>query len=110
MAAASQNDAGDRPRFRVSDAVAVPLRGMLLRLKVVEGSPRMSALRKGRPLRVIAPDGDERVVTIRDFATTGGRPTQERLDTFGELDVVVSAEDGLGDDRPIEIGWYAAPD
>lgn len=93
--------------FRVSDAVAVPLRGMLLRLKRVSGQPKMSALKKGSNLRLIAPDGREREVTIVDYSTTGGRATQERLDRTGELDVVISAEDAMRDGEVVEIGWNA---
>ncbi len=94
-------------RFRVSDAVAVPLRGMLLRLRRIEGQPSMKQLRKGSKLRLIAPDGSERDITIVDYSTTGGRATQERLDRTGELDIVISPDDALVDDTPVEIGWFA---
>ncbi len=93
--------------FRVSDAVAVPLRGMLLRLKLVDGQASMSDLKKGGQLRLVSPEGDERRVTIKDFSTTGGRATQERLDAYHELDVVIPAEDAVRDDVPVEIGWTA---
>lgn len=103
---ASRNESNG-VRFRVSDAVAVPLRGMLLRLRRVEGRPSMKRLAKGSKLHLVAPDGTERDVTIVDYSATGGRATQERLDRTGELDVVISAEDAIADDTPVEIGWYA---
>ena len=39
-------------RFRVSDAVQVPLRGMLLRLRLNEGAPSVKDLAVGRTLRL----------------------------------------------------------
>lgn len=100
--------AGNRPRFRVSDAVAIPRRGMLLRLRRVAGRPEIRNFKPGRSLTLIAPDGMERVVKIMDLSETGGRQTQDRLDTIGELDLVVDIGSALADDIPVEIGWHAA--
>ncbi len=95
-------------RFRVSDAFEVPLRGTMLRLKTLDGTPRIKDVSPGRRLQVIAPDGQQREVTVLGHAVTGGRQTQERLDRVRELDIVISSEDaGTGADR-IEIGWIAA--
>jgi hypothetical protein len=91
--------------FRVSDVLQVPLRGYLLRLKVTDGTPRMKDLRRGRWLRMRSPEGEERTVRLMDFSTVGGRPTQERLDTARELDVVVPPDDVVVDGRRIDIGW-----
>lgn len=93
--------------FRVSDALAVPLRGWLLRLRLLEGSPSMKLLAPGRRITLVSPDGTRRDVTIVAHSVTGGRATQERLNTYGELDVVISAEDaGRGGNR-VGIGWTA---
>ncbi|HEX6938120.1 MAG TPA: hypothetical protein VF158_01815 [Longimicrobiales bacterium] len=92
-------------RFRVSDAVEVPHRGMLLRLRLMEGLPSIAELGPGRYLRLRAPDGAERWVQVLDFAIVGGRPTQARLERTRELDVVVPMADAHRDGRTIEIGW-----
>jgi hypothetical protein len=90
--------------FRVSDVVGVPLRGTVLRLRVTDGAPSMDALGVGARLRLRTPAGGEHEVRIRGHSLTGGKPTQERLDRTGELDVLI--EDGaLGED--IQIGWLA---
>jgi hypothetical protein len=95
-------------QFRVSDSVQVPLRGYLLRLKVLDGTPRLADVSPGRRIRVRAPHGTERVITIKDFSATAGFPSQEKLDQHRELDIVVDAEDAIVDGREIEIGWTAS--
>lgn len=101
----SNRSAGGSFRFRVSDAVEVPARGYLLRLRLMEGSPSMAELKPGRLLRLRAPDGEERLVRIQDHAITGGRATQARLDRTRELDVIISRADALQGGRPVAIGW-----
>jgi hypothetical protein len=93
-------------RFRVSDSVEVPLRGRMLRLRVVEGSPAMADLEPGSALRVSGP-GADRIVTVVGHAVTSGRATQERLERVRELDVVI-ADDAEREDGPVDIGWYAS--
>ena len=92
------------PRFRVSDVAEVPLRGYLLRLRLLDGDARMSDL-KGARLRFTAPDGEERVVTLADFAVMGGRPTQKRLDRYGLVEAIVPAREALREGRAIGLGW-----
>jgi hypothetical protein len=91
--------------FRVSDVVDVPLRGVMLRLGVLEGSPSIGDLGVGKELVVRSLSGAERRVRIVAHALVGGNATQKRLDTTRELDVVI-AETGEGGD-PIGIGWTA---
>lgn len=93
-------------RFRVSDAVPVPLRGMMLRLKLVEGSPRLEALEPGEAIRLVAPDGQSRVARVKAFTTTEGRPTQERLDEQRQLDLLIDAAAARQDGRSVGIGWH----
>lgn len=93
--------------FRVSDALAVPMRGVLLRLRLVEGEPDMRALAPGERLRLRAPDGEDRVVQIVDRSVTGGRATQRRLERTRELDIVISDADATRGGRPVAIGWEA---
>lgn len=92
--------------FRVSDVVDVPLRGTVLRLRVVDGTPSMSDLGAGSSLLLRSPDGAERRVTITGHSLTGGNSTQARLDRVRELDVLVADEDAAGAD-PVGIGWMA---
>ena len=94
-------------RFRVSDAYFVPLRGWMLRLKLLEGDFSPSMLRTGGSLRLVAPDGEERVVTVKGLSVTGGRQRKSRVDAYGEYDLIIPREQALGDDRPVGIGWEA---
>jgi hypothetical protein len=98
-------NSGEAFRFRVSDAVEVPLRGYLLRLRLLDGAPNLKELRPGRYLRLRAPDGSERLAKILDYAITGGHPTQARLERTRELDVVIAREDAVRGGRPVAIGW-----
>ena len=100
----AKNDRGGPFTFRVSDVLDVPLRGLMLRLRLVEGMPSMDDLAVGASLHVRSPAGVEREVRVAAHSVTGGRPTQARLDRVRELDVLI--EDGASAE-PIEIGWIA---
>lgn len=91
--------------FRVSDVVEVPLRGTLLRLRVVDGTPSMTDLRVGSTVRLRSPSGDERDVVVKAHSVTGGKARQERLDRTRELDLLIDTPPA--DQDPIEIGWMA---
>ncbi len=97
-------------RFRVSDAYFVPLRGWMLRLKLLNGDFEPSMLKPGRSLRLRAPDGAERTVTVKGLAATGGFQKKHRVDQYKEFDLVIPAEDAVRDDRTVAIGWEAIPD
>lgn len=96
-------------RFRVSDAYFVPLRGWMLRLKLLQGDFSPRALKPGSSLRLIAPDGEEREVTVKGLATTGGRQTRDRVEAYSEYDLVIPPEDAVRDGRQVQIGWEATP-
>lgn len=96
-------------RFRVSDAYFVPLRGWMLRLKLLDGDFDPKTLKRGASLRLVAPDGDDRVVTVKDLAVTGGRQKKERVEEYREFDLVIPPEDAVRDDRKVDIGWEAVP-
>jgi hypothetical protein len=96
-------------RFRVSDAYFVPLRGWMLRLKLLEGEFEPSMLKPGAPLRLVAPDGEARPVTVKGLAATGGRQKKARVDEYGEYDLVISPADAVQDGRQVAIGWEATP-
>jgi hypothetical protein len=104
----SRGAAGGPFRFRVSDSLEVPLRGRMLRLRLMEGGPTMTDLGVGKKLCLQSPSGDERVVTIVGHAVTGGRATQERLDRIRELDVVISNQDAGVGEGLVDIGWVAS--
>jgi hypothetical protein len=95
-------------QFRVSDSVQVPLRGYLLRLKLLNGEPQLDDLSPGRRIRIKAPSGRERVITVKDFSATAGFPSQEKLEQHRELDIIVEATEGVVDGEEIEIGWIAS--
>jgi hypothetical protein len=92
--------------FRVSDVVDVPLRGTLLRLRLVEGTPALGDLAVGRSIVLRSPSGEERRVGITAHSVTGGKPSQARLDRTREFDVIIGGGAAIGD--PIEIGWMAS--
>jgi hypothetical protein len=94
--------------FRISDSVAVPRRGYLLRLKLLSGAPALDDVAPGRKLRVRGPSGDERVISIKDYSATEGKPSQAKLDKFRALDIVVGQDDGMVDGSEIQIGWTAS--
>ncbi|MBR9991279.1 MAG: hypothetical protein KFH98_16065 [Gemmatimonadetes bacterium] len=93
--------------FRVSDVLDVPLRGTVLRLRLVEGTPSMGDLGAGSTLLLRSGSGEERTVTITGHATSSGRATQQRLDRTRELDVVISDHEA-GDGGLVGIGWLAS--
>lgn len=97
-------------RFRVSDAYAVPLRGWLLRLKLLDGSFEPRMLKPGTSFRLMAPDGEERVASVAGLAATAGNQTRQRVDTYSEFDIVVSTEDAVRDGKPVDLGWEVRPE
>jgi hypothetical protein len=98
---------GGEFRLRVSDVVEVPLRGTILRLKVLDGQPAIGDVKPGRRLRLSGPSGEARTIRIEDHAVIGGRQTQERLDRLREVDVIVSFDDARGEGTPVREGWTA---
>ena len=102
---------GRRPGIhrRVSDAYFVPLRGWMLRLTLLEGDCDPKTLEPGSSLRLVAPDGADRVVTVKGLSATGGRQNRERVEETREFDLVISPEDAVQDDRKVQIGWLAEP-
>jgi hypothetical protein len=91
-------------RFRVSDAVQVPLRGMLLRLKLVDGTPDLESLEPGETIQLVAPDGGTRTAEVKALSLTGGNASQRGLDRYRQLDLVIGP-DGAGE-PPVGIGWH----
>lgn len=96
-------------RFRVSDAYFVPLRGWMLRLKLLDGDFEPAMLKPGESLRLKSPDGHERTVTVKGLSVTGGFQRQERVDAYREFDVVIPEGDAIQNDRQVAIGWEAVP-
>lgn len=94
--------------FRVSDALEVPLRGHMLRLRLLDGEPSMKDLAVGKTLRLESPTGETRDIAILAHSVTSGMPTQKRLDSNRELDVIVDSGAALANGRPVEIGWVAS--
>jgi hypothetical protein len=95
-------------QFRVSDVVDVPLRGIVLRLRVVDGTPSLGDLGVGALLTLRSPAGAERTVRIAAHSVTAGKPTQARLDRTREFDVLIAEDDAARDREPVEIGWLAS--
>ncbi len=95
----------ERFEYSVSDSMVVPLRGQLLRLKLLSGEPSVKAVAPGKRIRLRAPDGRERVIRILDHAITGGNVSRERLDRTRELDIVIPTDDAAIDGEEIGIGW-----
>lgn len=96
-------------RFRVSDSYFIPLRGWMLRLKLLEGEFDPSMLKPGKTMRLTGPGGEDRTVTIKGLSVTGGFQKKDRVDTYREFDVVIPEADAIRDDRKVGIGWEAGP-
>lgn len=96
-------------RFRVSDAASVPLRGYLLRLKLIEGEPSLDRLRTGATLTLQAPDGSEREIRVKAHSATAGRPSRDRLQATREVDIIISRADAGSEDQVVDIGWEVGP-
>lgn len=107
MAAKTSGRHDDPFRFNVSDAVEVPLRGVLLRLRLLEGEPSVNQLGPGASIRLVAPDGTQRVVPIKAHSLTGGRNGQARLEKAGLIDLIIERDDAFAEDAPVGIGWKA---
>jgi hypothetical protein len=95
-------------RFRVSDSLRVPLRGHLLRLRLLDGQPSAGDLEVGRMIRLEGPDGLLRDVRIKGHSATAGVLSQARLDREREVDLVVEPEAAEVDGVPVQIGWHVA--
>lgn len=109
MPGSKQKPAGSAFMFRVSDVVEVPLRGTMLRLRLVEGTPSMKELAVGSTLSLRTFDGGTRRVRVVSHATASGRARQARLERERELDVIVAPEGGQPlTPVPAEIGWTVA--
>ncbi len=96
-------------RFNVSDAYHVPLRGWMLRLKLVEGDFEPKMLSPGSSFRLVAPDGHERNVTVKGLSATAGRQTRDRVETYREFDIVIPDGDAVREGREVALGWSAVP-
>ena len=99
---------GQAFEFRVSDSVAVPMRGYLLRLKLLNGEPGIADLGPGKRIKLRSISGRERVIAIKDNSVTQGPASQSRLDRTREFDIVIDAADGAIDGETVDIGWTAA--
>lgn len=93
--------------FRISDALEVPHRGYLLRLKLLDGEPVLGDLAPGQKITLRSPDGIEGVVAIKDYSLTQGPPSQKRFDRTHELDVVIETADAVVKGQIVDIGWTA---
>lgn len=95
-------------RFRVSDALAVPLRGYMLRLRLLDGDPAIEDLGPGKSLRLTSPTGSVRTVRVKDFSVTAGNPTQAVFERNRLADVIISESDARANEDWIDIGWEAS--
>ena len=103
----ARKNSGGTARFNVSDALDVPLRGFLLRLRLVAGEATAADIGPGARLVLRSPDGVERTVTVVAKSLTGGRNGQARLEKTGQIDVIIPSEEAYQDGRPVGIGWSA---
>lgn len=92
-------------QFRVSDALEVPLRGFLLRLRLLNGDPSLKDIAPGKSIRLRSPSGRERVVVVKDYSLVQGVASQKRLDRTRELDILIDTPDAVLDGEVVDIGW-----
>jgi hypothetical protein len=65
----------------------------------------MKDLAPGKRIRLSAPSGAGRDVEILGHSATGGRASQNRLETARELDLVIRTEDAGDGPERVDIGW-----
>ncbi|HUP88236.1 MAG TPA: hypothetical protein VM100_02735 [Longimicrobiales bacterium] len=104
----SKKKSGGAFSFRVSDAVEIPGRGFLLRLKLNDGDPAIADLGVGKKIILRSPAGGERAVVIKDHSVTQGPTSQDRLDRTREFDVVIETPDAVVENAAVDIGWTAS--
>jgi hypothetical protein len=93
--------------FRVLDAMDAPHEGRILRLRLQAGeAPPVRSL-KGARIKGRAPDGRMAAATVTGFSLFGGKPSNERFQRTGRVDVHVVDEVG---DGPISLRWEVTLD
>ena len=98
----------EKPVFRVIDALEAPHGGRILRLRLQEGpAPSVRDL-KGSRMEATSPDGDRKMVVVDGFAVFGGKPSDDRLERTGRIDVHVTEENGEGA-PPVALRWLVTP-
>ena len=105
----AKKKSGEPFLFRVSDALEIPARGYLLRLKLRDGDPAVADLAVGSKLKLRAPSGAEKIVVIKDHSVTQGPTSQERLERTHEFDVVIDSPDAVLGSEVVDVGWTAGP-
>jgi hypothetical protein len=80
--------------FRVVDAFRGPHTGWILRLKVQDGKAPGIGTFVGSRFRVEGRDGVVRTVEVKGFPVIGGKPSDDRLQSTGRLDLHVEVVDG----------------
>lgn len=79
-----------------------PHEGRILRLRLQAGeAPPVRAL-KGARIKAQAPDGRVATATVTGFSLFGGKPSNERFQRTGRVDVHIVDEEG---EDPISLRW-----
>ena len=90
--------------FRVIDAMDVPHRGRVVRLRLKGGQPPSLRDLKGATLRAKSPTGEEETLKVVGFFLPGGRPSDARLSRTGRIDLMVELEGG-GERPEVSTQW-----
>ena len=91
--------------YRVIDAMDAPHGGRILRLKLIEGDAPSPREVKGARYEATSPDGTSRcALRVDGFAVFGGRPSSDRIERTGRVDVHVFAEN-QDDASQIGLKW-----
>ena len=92
--------------FLVLDAMDAPHSGRILRLRLQSATSTSIGSLKGSEMKAISPEGSECRIRIEGFALFGGKPSDERLQRTGRLDVHIEELDGGG---PVGLRWQVTP-
>lgn len=84
-------------RFRVSDAAAVPVRGYLLRMRLLDGSSAPEDVSPDRKLSLRSPNGTPRTVVIKDLSNTNAGTSRDLPERTRQPDLVISQPDASVD-------------
>ena len=92
--------------FLVLDAMDAPHSGRILRLRIQSAASTSIRSLKGSEMKAISPEGRECRLRIEGFALFGGKPSDERLQRTGRLDVHIEE---LDDGGPVGLRWQVTP-
>lgn len=89
-------------KLRVIDALDHPHGHRILRTRIVEGPTPSARKLKGATLHASGPEGRSGNLRVLGFPVFGGKPSDERIEESGRIDLVV---EGDGEAAAVSRTW-----